>query len=79
MKVHRKMLSWTNVMRKLRIHPGAVCRQLLTHLEDQPRLSASEQQRIIDAVESAGIPHGLERIHASMSRTILRKLLSSIK
>jgi hypothetical protein len=70
--------SWDHMMEKLRIHPGAVCRQLLSNLNRHEPLTASEEDRIIRAIENAGVPNGVDRLLAGLSRNTLEKLLGSM-
>lgn len=66
-------------MRKLRINPGAVCRQLLTNISKTHKsLSPDEERRIIDAIESAGVPNGVDRMLATLSKNALEKLLGEL-
>jgi hypothetical protein len=70
--------SWTIIMRKLRINPGAVCRQLITNLKTHKPLTASEERRILDAIDRCGVPDGTDRMLAKLSRNTLEKLLGNI-
>jgi hypothetical protein len=65
-------------MQHLRIHPGAVCRQLLANLRKHEPLTASEEERIIHAIENAGVPDGVDRLLAGLSRNTLEQLLGSM-
>ena len=65
-------------MRKLSIHPGAVCRQLLTNLKCHEALSDDDERKIIHAIESTMIPGAVDRVLANVSRKALEKLLKEI-
>lgn len=65
-------------MEKYRIHPGAVCRQLLTNLKTHKPLTASEERRIIHAIEMSGVVNGTDRLLAGLSRNTLESLLGEI-
>ena len=66
-------------MANLRIHPGAVCRQLLTNLKTHKTLSFEDERKIIHAIESTMIPHAADRLLASLSRNTIEKLLEEIQ
>ena len=68
--------SWATLMRKFTLHPRAVCRNLLTNLEDYPTLSEKDEQRVIRAIESTGIT--TERVLAFLSRNTLKEILKNI-
>jgi len=63
-------------MEKLRIHPKAVCRQLITALEGTKPLSRTEERRVLCAIENTGIP--IERVLATLSKGALKTLLERI-
>ena len=65
-------------MAKIRVNPGAVARQLLTHLKTHKPLTASEEGRIIRAIETSGVPNATDRMLASLSRNTIEKLLGEI-
>jgi len=68
------------MINKLRIHPGAVARQLLANLKTHKPLSPTEESRIIDAIENySGVPNGVDRMLASLSRNTIEKLLTELK
>ena len=66
-------------MKRLNIHPGAVARQLLANLKNHKPLTSDEERRIIDAIESAGVTDGVDRMLASLSRNTITKLLTELK
>ena len=68
--------SWNDLMRKLTLHPRAVCRSLLTTLDGYKDLSAQDEQRIIRAIESTGI--NTERVLAFLSRNTLKEIMKNI-
>jgi len=65
-------------MANFRVSPRAVCRTLLTTLDAYKPLSASDEAKLIDAIENAGVENGVNRMLASLSRNTLNKLLKSI-
>jgi len=66
---------WTSIMRKIRIHPGAVARQLLANLRTIKPLTHDEQRRILRAIEASGVPNATDRVLASMSRNAIHAVL----
>jgi hypothetical protein len=71
--------SWSDMMAKFRINPGAVARQLLTNLKNHKPLSPTEESRIIDAIENySGVPNGVDRMLATLSRGAIERLLAEI-
>lgn len=70
--------SWSTMVKKFRINPGAVCRQLLQNLKPHKQLTTSEEQSILRAIESSGVPNATERMLASMSRNTITKILENI-
>ena len=72
------MSSWTEIMRKLNLHPGAVARQLLVNLKTFKPLTQSEEDRIIEAIENAGVQNGTDRMLAHLSRNTLENLLGKL-
>ena len=72
------MRTWDDMMRKLRIHPGAVCRQIIADLKVHEPLTQREEHRIICAIENAGVTDAVDRLLAGLSRTTLEKLLGSM-
>ena len=65
-------------MAKIRVNPGAVCRQLLTHLKAHKPLTESEEERILFALKNCGVPKATDRMLASLSRGTLNELLKNI-
>ena len=72
------MLKCKNIMKQFTLHPGAVARQLLVNLKAYKPLTASEEGRLIAAIENAGVENGVDRMLASLSRNTLNKILKSI-
>ena len=68
--------SWYTLMRKIRLHPGAVTRQLLANLKRFDPLTDTEEQRVIDAINATGI--STERVLATLSRNTLTEILKNI-
>ena len=71
-------MSWYTLMAKLRINPGAVCRQLLTNLKTHKALSEEDERKLIHAIESTMIPHAKDRLLASLSRNTIKSLLNNM-
>ena len=65
-------------MANFKLHPRSVCRQLLTNLDVYKPLTGREEDRLIDAIENAGVTDGIDRMLASLSRNTLNKILNSI-
>ena len=66
-------------MAKIRVNPGAVCRQLLTHLQkNHNKLSNTEEERILFALRNCGVTNATDRMIASLSRQTIEKLLESM-
>ena len=74
-----RLNTWSNIMRKFRIHPGALCRQLLSRLETHPPLSASQEAQILSAIKSCPVPDATDRILSAWSRRTLRNVLEDIQ
>jgi len=72
------IISWNTMMRKLRVHPGAVARQLLANLKTHKPLTSEEESKIIRAIESTGVENATDRMLASLSRNTLNALLNKI-
>ena len=72
------MNTWCDMMQKLRVNPGAVARQLLTNLKTHKPLSSDEEHRIIRAIETSGVPNGVDRLLAGLSRNTIEKLLAEM-
>ena len=70
--------SWYTLMAKLRINPGAVCRQLLTNLKNHKPLTHEEECRIRFALETSMVPNATDRLLASLSRNTIKKVLENI-
>jgi len=51
---------------------------LLAHLEETKPLSNTEEREVMRAIESTGIPNGVDRMLASMSANTLKSLLARI-
>ena len=60
-------------MGKLRIHPRAVCRNLISALDAHKPLSGKDERRVLYAIEKTGI--SLERVLASLSKGAIERLL----
>ena len=58
-----------------RIHPSAVCRQLIANLETHKRLSKDEQTAILSAIQNTGIP--VERVLADLSRNVIEETMGA--
>ena len=72
--------SWSDMMAKLRINPGAVARQLLANLTAHKPLTSTEESRIIRAIENySGVPDGVDRMLATLSRGAIERLLAELK
>jgi len=65
-------------MEKLRIHPKAVCLQLLASFDETNPLSEREREQIFLAIESLEIPNGVKRLLTEMSRATIERVLSDI-
>ena len=59
-----------------RVHPSAVCRQILTNLDSHKGLTESEQTAILHAIEDTGIV--VERVLADLSRQTINVVLSEM-
>jgi len=73
-----KIEQWYAIMQQFRIHPKAVCRKLITALEDQKPLSNVEERKVIRAIESTGIPNGVDRMLAGLSVNTLKTLMGQM-
>lgn len=67
------LFPWSTLMEKLRIHPKAVCRQLISALEEYKPLSDSDERRIYYAIKNTGIP--IDRVLARLSIGAIKQLL----
>lgn len=65
-------------MKRFRINPGAVCRQLLTNLKKHPPLTPREERELLRAIEGTGVPNGVDRLLASLSRNTINTLLENM-
>ena len=72
------IFKWSNIVQKLRIHPGAVCRQLLTNLKIHETLTESEECRLIRAIENSGVEDATNRLLAHLSRNTINAMLNKI-
>ena len=72
------MNTWCDMMKKLRVNPGAVARQLLTNLKTYKPLTNEEERRIIHAIETSGVPNAADRLLAGLSRNTIEKLLAEM-
>ncbi len=72
------MLCIKDAILKFRIAPGAVCRILLARLQDHEPLSKTDNDRILDAIKSTGIPDVELRLVADASRDTLNAILNEI-
>ena len=68
--------SWSTLMRQLRLNPKAVCRTLLQRLDEYQPLSATDEDRVLRAIESTGI--NPDRVLASLSKNTLKEVLRNI-
>jgi hypothetical protein len=64
---------WTMLMEKLRLHPKAVCRQLIAALEDHKPLTGKDEREVLHALENTSID--IERILAGLQRNTLKIIL----
>lgn len=67
---------WAPDMRKLRIHPKAVCRQLITVLDEQKTVSREDMCRVLFAIKSTGVP--VEQVLATLRKDTLEKIIDLI-
>ena len=71
------MITWSNIMRNLRINPASVARQLLANLKTHKPLSQEEERKVISAIERhSGV--SVDRVLASLSRNTIEAMLKEI-
>jgi len=64
-------------MDRFRIHPKAVCKQLIAVIEDKYKpLSNEDQRRVLFAIENTGLP--VSQVLASMSKTALQAVVDDL-
>lgn len=68
--------SWSDAHMKFRVQPQAVCRQLLSQLDEHKDLTPREEVEVLSALESCGVP--TERILAALQRNTLQNLLGQL-
>jgi hypothetical protein len=70
--------SWKGLMAQFKLHPRATASQMLSHLEDQPSPSRSDEKCILDAVKNCGVPNAVDLILVQLSKGVVRKLLTEL-
>ena len=73
-----KLETWKHAMANFRVSPRAVCRTILTTLDEYKPLTAREEGQLIYAIENSGVENGVSRMLASLTKNTLKELLKSI-
>ena len=66
------------MINKFRVSPAATARSLLARLDTHKKLSASEEGRVLYALQHCGVDNAADRVIADLSRKTLTELLKAI-